>query len=182
MSDISRTQIYNEQVDDLLKGTQGLRLRQAEDNDWIVEGLSWFQCTTPQFLLQVRTAGYREAELSQRSRAREGRKLLTRATVLTWSFFASVFLSPRAVLPERPQAPQLRRDEYEQALVPVRPPLSIHENKQPETKQGTQLVPGPLILRPRPTSSHAVLQLRMTKMARPRDGPASAEVRRAHRN
>lgn len=48
----SAAQIYNEQVDDLLKGTQGLRLRQAEDGDWVVEGLSWFQCGTPQFLLQ----------------------------------------------------------------------------------------------------------------------------------
>lgn len=50
--EVSFCQIYNEAVDDLLKGTQNLRLRQADDNDWVVEGLSWFQCSTPQFLLQ----------------------------------------------------------------------------------------------------------------------------------
>lgn len=65
-------QIYNEQVDDLLKGTQNLRLRQAEEGDWVVEGLSWFQCSSPQFLLQCFQNGrkrlmYAETQMNKHS-------------------------------------------------------------------------------------------------------------------
>ena len=47
-------QIYNEQVDDLLKpGKTNLRVKQSVHGGWEVEGLSWYTCRTPEYLMQV---------------------------------------------------------------------------------------------------------------------------------
>ena len=47
-------QIYNEQVDDLLKpGRNNLRVKQSPRGGWEVEGLGWFTCRSPEYLMSV---------------------------------------------------------------------------------------------------------------------------------
>ncbi len=47
-------QIYNEQVDDLLKpGRNNLRVKQSPRGGWEVEGLWWFTCRSPEYLMSV---------------------------------------------------------------------------------------------------------------------------------
>lgn len=53
--EVSFCQVYNETIDDLLRSAgQNLRLRQTEAGEWIVDGLSWHPCTTPEGIKQAR--------------------------------------------------------------------------------------------------------------------------------
>ena len=51
---VAMFQIYNEQVDDLLKpGRNNLRVKQSPRGGWEVEGLGWFTCRSPEYLMFV---------------------------------------------------------------------------------------------------------------------------------
>ena len=51
---VAMFQIYNEQVDDLLKpGRNNLRVKQSPRGGWEVEGLGWFTCRSPEYLMSV---------------------------------------------------------------------------------------------------------------------------------
>ena len=70
---VAMCQIYNEQIDDLLKPKNtNLRLTMTEDKSWVVEGLSWYKCKTPEYLLSVISNGrkrlvYAETEMNKHS-------------------------------------------------------------------------------------------------------------------
>ena len=74
--EVSMCQVYCEQVDDLLKPkSTNLKLVQRSDRDkagWEVKGLTWFECSSPEFLLSVIRNGqrrivYAETQLNKHS-------------------------------------------------------------------------------------------------------------------
>ena len=70
---VAMCQIYNEQIDDLLKPKNtNLRLTMTNDKSWEVDGLSWYKCKTPEYLLSVISNGrkrlvYAETEMNKHS-------------------------------------------------------------------------------------------------------------------
>ena len=70
---VGMCQIYNEQIDDLLKPKNAnLKLTMTEDKSWVVENLSWYKCKTPEYLLSVISNGrkrlvYAETEMNKHS-------------------------------------------------------------------------------------------------------------------
>ena len=72
---VAMCQIYNEQIDDLLKPKNAnlrLTLNGKDRKTWEVEGLSWYTCKTPEYLLSVISNGrkrlvYAETEMNKHS-------------------------------------------------------------------------------------------------------------------
>ncbi|QDZ22302.1 kinesin [Chloropicon primus] len=70
---VAMCQIYNEQIDDLLKPKNtNLRLTMTNEKSWEVEGLSWYKCKTPEYLVSVISNGrkrlvYAETEMNKHS-------------------------------------------------------------------------------------------------------------------